>query len=302
MRSWGRVGCPSRSTFSVMRGRLAAIGSTKKYKPLRGAPDPPHPAATRLSAMVIGFVGSGSMAAAIARGWAGEIGGMLFTDSGSGRATVLARVVDGEAVGSNKELAARAGLGVLAVKPAVLEEVAAELGDAKLVVSLLGATSLERVAAAFPDADVCRVMPNVAVEVRRGVLCFAAAEGVPAEETAKVGGMLEALGHVVELPDSEFDAATSVMGCAPAYLALAVEAIADAGVEAGLKEELSRELVVETTAGTAELLRERHPADVRKAVASPGGSTEAGLEALDREGAREAFEAAVRASLEKMRS
>ena len=113
--------------------------------------------------------------------------------------------------------------------------------------------------------------------------------------------MLEVLGHVVELPDEEFDAATAVMSCAPAYLALAVEAIADAGAAAGLDDELARELVVETTAGTAELLRERHPADVRKAVASPGGSTEAGLEALDREGVREAFEAAVRASLERMR-
>jgi len=84
-------------------------------------------------------------------------------------------------------------------------------------------------------------------------------------------------------------------------LALAVEAIADAGAKDGLDEEMARELVVETTAGTAELLRQRHPADVRKAVAAPGGSTEAGLEALDREGAREAFEAAVQASLEKMR-
>ena len=83
------------------------------------------------------------------------------------------------------------------------------------------------------------------------------------------------------------------MGCAPAYLALAVEALADAGADAGLDPELARELVVETTAGTAELLRIRHPADVRDAVASPGGSTEAGLEALDAEGAREAFEAAV---------
>jgi len=92
-----------------------------------------------------------------------------------------------------------------------------------------------------------------------------------------------------------------VMGCAPAYLALAVEALADAGAAAGLDAELARELVVETTAGTAELLAERHPADLRRAVASPGGSTEAGLEALDREGAREAFEAAVRASLERMR-
>ncbi len=112
---------------------------------------------------------------------------------------------------------------------------------------------------------------------------------------------LALLGHVVELPDEDFDAATAVMGCAPAYLALAVEAIADAGAEDGLDPELARELVVETTAGTAELLRVRHPADVRKAVASPGGSTEAGLEALDREGARGAFEAAVRASLERMR-
>ena len=99
---------------------------------------------------------------------------------------------------------------------------------------------------------------------------------------------------MVELADEDFDAATAVMGCAPAYLALAVEALADAGAAAGLDPELARELVVETTAGTAELLRIRHPADVRKAVASPGGSTEAGLEALDREGAREAFEAAVR--------
>lgn len=139
-------------------------------------------------------------------------------------------------------------------------------------------------------------MPNVAVEVRRGVLCVTG--GVSDE----VRGILEVLGHVVELPDEQFDAATAVMGCAPAYLALAVEALAGAGVEAGLGEELARELVVETMGGTAELLRLRHPADVRRAVASPGGSTEAGLEALDREGASRAFAAAVRASLERMRA
>jgi pyrroline-5-carboxylate reductase len=116
-----------------------------------------------------------------------------------------------------------------------------------------------------------------------------------------VRAKLERLGHVVDLPDEQFDEATAIMGCAPAYLALAVEALADAGAAAGLDPELARELVVETTAGTAELLRERHPADVRKAVTSPGGSTEAGLEALDREGARGAFEAAVAASLARMR-
>jgi len=220
---------------------------------------------------------------------------MLFTDSGSGRASELAREVGGEAVGSNQELVEVAEVVVLAVKPVMLDEVAGELQQAKVVISLLGATSLEKVSAAFPGAEVVRVMPNVGVEVRKGVLCVAGAAN------AEVREMLGILGHVVELPDEEFDAATAVMGCAPAYLALAVEAIADAGTEDGLDAELARELVVETTAGTAELLRVRHPADVRKAVASPGGSTEAGLEALDREGAREAFTAAVRASLERMR-
>lgn len=235
------------------------------------------------------------MAAAMARGLKGEVDGLLFSDSGSGRAVELAAELGGEAVGSNSELSERADVVVLAVKPARLDQVAKELGGAKVVVSLLGATSLEKVSAAFPDSEVVRVMPNVGVEVRKGVLCVAGGLD-PA-----LRAMLESLGHVVELPDSQFDAATAVMGCAPAYLALAVEAIADAGAADGLDEELARELVVETTVGTAELLRVRHPANVRKAVASPGGSTEAGLEALDREGAREAFAAAVRASLERMR-
>ncbi len=236
------------------------------------------------------------MAAAMARGWAGETATMLFTDSGSGRASTLADEVGGEALGSNAELAERADLLVLAMKPAGLDEVAGEIGAvAKPLVSLLAATPLERIEAAFPAAEVCRVMSNVAVEVRHGVLCVAGHAG------PDLRGLLEALGHVVELPDAEFDAATAVMGCAPAYLALAVEAIADAGVADGLDPELARKLVVETSAGTAELLRSRDPADVRRAVASPGGSTEAGLQALERGGARRAFAAAVQASLEVMR-
>lgn len=259
--------------------------------------------------MVVGFVGAGSMAGAMARGLAGEVEEMLFTDSGSGRAAELAREVGGEAVGSNAELAERAELVVLAVKPTKLGEVAGELKGAGAVMSLLGATSLERVAAAFPGVNVFRVMPNVAVEVRRGVLCLAVAEDVDAALAERVRGMLAMLGHVVELPDSQFDAATAVMGCAPAYLALVVEALAGAGAKAGLDETMARELVVETTIGTGEVLsrslpdeRQWTPTDVRRAVASPGGSTEAGLEALEREGAREAFQAAVRASLERMRS
>jgi pyrroline-5-carboxylate reductase len=245
--------------------------------------------------MIIGFVGSGSMAAAMARGWAGEFERMLFSDSGSGRAQKLAEELDGEAV-SNEEIGRRADLVVLAVKPDKLEEVAPQLSDAREVVSVLAAVSLERVEQAFPKAEhVLRLMPNVGVEVRRGVLCMTGS----ASEIVR--GKLALLGHVVEIPDADFDEATAIMGCAPAYLALAVEALAEAGAEAGLDADFARELVVETTLGTAELLRVSHPADVRRAVASPGGSTEAGLEALDREGAALAFHAAVEASLRRMK-
>jgi pyrroline-5-carboxylate reductase len=207
----------------------------------------------------------------------------------------LAEELGGE-VASNEEIARRADVVVLAVKPNMLDEVAPELSGAKEVVSVLAVTTLERLSAALPGAEhVLRVMPNVGVEVRQGVLCVAGSAG------DEVRAKLDLLGHVVEIAEEDFDGATAVMGCAPAYLALAIEAIADAGAADGIDPDLARELVVETAAGTAELLRRHHPAAVRKAVTSPGGSTEAGLEALDREGARRAFEAAVEASLARMR-
>lgn len=246
--------------------------------------------------MILGFCGSGSMAAAMARGLAAHVEPMLFTDSGSGRAAELAAELGGEAVGLNAELAERADVVVLAVKPAKLAEVALEMDAARAVVSLLGATPLEDVRRAFPEArEVGRLMPNLPVEIGRGVLC---ASG---ELDGELHAALRELGRVVDLPDAQFDAATAVMGCSPAYFALAVEALAEAGAEAGLDGELARELVVETLVGTGELLRRRDPLDLRGSVASPGGSTEAGLEALDRAGVAEAFAAAVRASLERMR-
>jgi pyrroline-5-carboxylate reductase len=245
--------------------------------------------------VILGFVGSGNMAAAIARGLAGAVDGMLFSDSGSGRAAALAAELGGEAL-SAAEVADRADAIVLAVKPAALDAVAPSVQDAGEIVSVLAATPLSRLREAFPDALILRTMPNVGVEVRRGVICMAGDALSPA-----VGAALEHIAHLVEIDEADFDGVTAVMGCAPAYLALAVEAIADAGVEDGLDPDLARELIVETTAGTAELLRSRRPADVRRAVASPGGSTEAGLEELDRHEARAAFTAAVVASLRRMR-
>jgi pyrroline-5-carboxylate reductase len=245
--------------------------------------------------MIIGFVGAGNMAAAMARGWAGEGDSMLFSDAGSGRATALAAELGGETA-ANAEIAARADVVVVAVKPAKLDDVAPELGAAREIVSILAAVPLERLREAFPGAEaVLRVMPNVGVEVRQGVLC------VSGEASDTVRARLEALGRVVDLADADFDAATAVMSCSPAFLALAVEALADAGTVAGLDADLSRSLVVETSAGTAALLRAHSPAEVRSMVASPGGATEAGLDALARVDLRGDLAAGVEASLEKMR-
>ncbi len=245
--------------------------------------------------MIVGFCGSGNMAAAFARGWAGSWEQLLFFDADPEKARRLAEEVGGETVESNAELAQRADVVVLAVKPNVLDRAAGELAGAKAVISILGATSLEKVQAAFPGAEVGRIMPNLAVEVSQGVLCVAG------EFNPEVREKLALLGTVVELPDAQFDLATALMGCSPAYFALVAEALVVAGIEAGLGEGLAEKLVVEAAAGTGALMRIRHPADLRVAVTSPGGSTEAGLEALEREGAREAFAAAVRASLDRMR-
>jgi pyrroline-5-carboxylate reductase len=254
----------------------------------------------------LGIIGAGSMGAAMARGWAGAEGGpkrILLTDSGSGRAERLATEIGGEAPASNAELAERAEVVVLAVKPAGLDPVAAEIaGAAKPVVSVLGATSLARLGDALPGSPLIRIMPNVAVEVGRGVVCWAAAEDVSDELEGRVAELLGLLGTEIELDEGLLDAATAVMGCSPAYVALFAEALTDAGVHEGLPEEPARLMVTQTLAGTAALLLdERGTLDVRRSVTSPGGSTAAGLAALERGSVRAAIADAVSASLERMR-
>jgi pyrroline-5-carboxylate reductase len=260
--------------------------------------------ADTLRPMIVGFVGAGNIAGAIARGWAAAEGGpdqMLFTDSGSGRATALAADVGGEAVGSNAELVQRCDALVLAMKPKFLEAVAPETQGAELVVSLLGAGSLERLTEAYPDATVVRVLPNPAVEVHRGVMCLSSSDPT-GDAAAQVRRLFEPLGRVVEIDDAIMDPATAVMGCAMAFFAIPPEAIAKASAVDGLDEELSLSLAIDTMAGTAEMLRRYSPPELRKMVASPGGDTEAGLEELERNGGADDFAAAARASLERMRS
>jgi pyrroline-5-carboxylate reductase len=241
--------------------------------------------------MQVGFIGSGNMARALARGW-GEPA--LFTDAGSGRAARLAEEVGGEAVASNRELAERADVVVLAHKPAQLTAVSNEIGDARLVVvSLLAATPLQRLQAEYRESVVFRVEPNTPVEVRRGVCAIAAGE--PGPERDRVRELFERVGTVVELPEALMGVAGACSGVGPAYWALFVEAWVDAAVRHGIPAPVATTLVSETMAGTAALLAERggDTLGLRRAVTSPGGTTARGLAALERGGVRAALAEAV---------
>ena len=252
--------------------------------------------------MIVGFAGSGNMAAAMARGWASSDGGpdaMLFTDSGSGRAAELAEELGGERVESLEEMADRADLIVLAVKPKALDDVAPAIAVGKPVVSVLGATTLERLHAALGDAPVLVAIPNLAVEVNRGVISHTPVPDGD-ERLAQPLELLGLLGTTVAIDEEIMDPATALMGCAGAYIAKACEALIEAGVEAGLDPELSGRLVREMAAGTGEHLLTMPPREMQVAIASPGGSTEAGLEALDEANVADGFKGAVHASLERM--
>ncbi|MEA2256896.1 MAG: pyrroline-5-carboxylate reductase [Solirubrobacteraceae bacterium] len=250
-------------------------------------------------ALQVGLIGAGNMARGLALGWGRPL---LCTDVLPDRARALAAEVGGEALDSGAEVARRADLVVLCHKPGQLDEVAADVAPhARAVASILAGTPLERLKAAYPDRPVYRLLPSTPVEVRQGAVILAADGEQDAGLDAAVRDLFAELGTLVELDDAMVDVAMGLMSNAPAYYALVVEAQVDAGVRHGLRPDQAARLVVQTMAGTAELLR-RQDFDtlaVRRAVTSPGGSTARGLDALERGGLRAAFSAALDAILKR---
>jgi pyrroline-5-carboxylate reductase len=261
--------------------------------------------------MQIGLIGCGNMARALARGWGRPV---LCADPIAERARALADELGGEALASNAEVAARAELVVLCHKPAQLATVAGEVGAGTTpIASILAVTPLAALREAYPGRPVYRFIPSLPVEVRQGAVVQAAGPGqLDAESLGGLSEQLDAsvaelfaeLGTLVVLDDSLVDVATGLMSCSPAYVALVAEAQVDAGVRRGIPAAQGAELVVQTLAGTAELLRRRgyDTMAVRREVSSPGGLTARGVDALERAGLRRAFSDALDAVLEPPRS
>jgi pyrroline-5-carboxylate reductase len=253
--------------------------------------------------MQIGLIGCGNMARALARGWERPL---LCADPLADRASALAAEVEGEALASNALVAQRADLVVLCHKPSQLGDVAREVAPhAKAVASILATVPLDALRNAYPKLPVYRFIPSLPVEVRQGAV-VQAADPLAASRSDEAGALdatvselFAELGTLVVLPDGLLDVAMGLMSCAPAYVALVAEAQVDAGVRRGIPATQGAELVVQTLAGTAELLRRRgnDTVAVRREVASPGGLTARGLDALERAGLRAAFSKALDAVL-----
>lgn len=238
--------------------------------------------------MRIGFIGSGNMARAIALGLKEPA---VFSDSGSGRATGVAELVGGS-VADNAGVAASSDVLFLCHKPAQLGSVAAEIDNfSGTVISVLAATKLESLKQSYPDARVMRSMPNVPVEFSSGVFAIAQ-EG---ENDSEALVLLERLGSVVEVPEAQFEIATAIGGCAPAFFALFAEELIGAAVSRGMSEDLAKRIVGQTLSGTGDVLAANgvDTGATMRAVASPGGLTEKALASFDQSKLGDAVERAV---------
>ena len=244
--------------------------------------------------MKLGLIGAGNMASALARGMGEPV---LVSDVDAERAQALAEATGGEAVGSNTELAERSDAVLLCHKPKQLDEVAAEVaGHTDTVISILAATPTASLSAAYPGAAIYRFIPNMPVEVGSGVLCYVRGPGAAEGPEKQILELMGRTGELITLDEEPLiEPAMALMSCGPAFMALWAESFAKAGEAHGLDREAAMRMVVETMAGTAAwLARHRYDgADLRARVATPGGTTEQGLIALEEGGLGDLVQATV---------
>ena len=251
--------------------------------------------------MKLGLIGAGNMASALARGLGEPV---LVSDIDEARARALAEATGGEALATNAEVAGRADAVMLCHKPKQVDEVAESIGGAaKVIVSILGATTTSRLEEAYPGVPVYRFIPNMPVEQGLGVLCYAAGRLAAEGPEAELLELFGRAGTVIPLDEPLLEPAMALMSCGPAFMSLVAESFADAGVAHGLKRDDAVRMAVETMAGTAAHLaaHDLDLADLRARVATPGGVTERGLITLEERGLRDVCRAAVDTVVEATR-
>ncbi|MCL2349036.1 MAG: pyrroline-5-carboxylate reductase [Planctomycetaceae bacterium] len=268
----------------------------------------------------IGFLGAGQMATALALGFlkSGVIAKdqVFASDAVAAAGQRFAEVTGGTLCASNRELAGKVDLLFLAVKPQQMSDALREIADhadpdmlfvsiaAGLPVSFfekrLGC-QLKGNQAKGNQAKIVRVMPNTPCLVGQGVCAYSVSEATSEADRVLVKTLLETVGVAELVPEKQMDAVTGLSGSGPAYVCMMIEALSDAGVKMGLPRRTATRFAAQTLLGTAEMVlkTDEHPAVLKDRVASPGGTTIAGIHALEEHQFRAALIAAVEAATKR---
>jgi pyrroline-5-carboxylate reductase len=260
-----------------------------------------------------GFIGAGRMATALIRGMlgAGTATPQTITASDPLEAARQALTADTgvSAVESNTTVARASDVLVLAVKPQsmphVLEHLRPAVTSEHLVISIAAGVALATLEAGLgADRRLARVMPNTPALIGAGASGFCLGPGALGSDAALVLRCLTSVGQAFRVPETMLDAVTGLSGSGPAFVYVMIEALSDGGVRVGLPRDVATALAAQTVLGAARMVVETgvHPAVLKDQVASPGGTTIAGLHALERGSLRaaliDAVEAATRRSAE----
>jgi len=261
--------------------------------------------------MTFGFLGFGKMASALVQG-------MLQADACKPEHILVVNrhpeIIEKEVQEyglqlspSPKALVQQADTIVLGTKPAdsvqLLRDVRQFL-DGKLLISVAAGITLQALQdAAGHRTRVIRAMPNTPSLVKKGATAYAVGDHATAGDAEIAERMFAAVGLVFRVRENALDAVTGLSGSGPAYVFTFIEALADGGVMMGLPREIAVALAIQTVLGSAQMIRETnlHPAELREMVASPGGTTMAGIEILESRGLRYTIMSAVRAAAERAR-
>ena len=252
----------------------------------------------------IGVIGAGKIGAAIARGIIrAGLGGknqVMASDVSAELRDAITGELGIEATPDNGALCDFADIAILAVKPQIVDgvvrEIAKRVGASKLLVSVAAGVPLSRIETNLePGARVVRVMPNIPCVVGAGAAGYAGGAHATAKDLEHVDSIFKSFGVAMPVEERYLDAVTGLSGSGPAFVFLFMEALADGGVQAGLARDVALKLAMQTVYGAARMALEssKHLGELKDEVASPGGTTIAGIYALEQRGFRGAVMQAV---------
>ncbi|MHC4202314.1 MAG: pyrroline-5-carboxylate reductase [Planctomycetota bacterium] len=259
----------------------------------------------------LGIVGAGRMGeallSAVIRADAMPAGAIIASDPDESRRKVV-ESLGVRAFESSARVVEESDIVVVAVKPQVvaqmLESVRPSARPDHLVISIAAGVPTERIESRLPEGvRVVRVMPNTPMQIGRGATALARGKNATAKDLEAAKALFDTSGLAVELTENQLDAVTAVSGTGPAYAFFLAECMIEAGVADGLEAPLARMLAAATLEGAGALLAAstEEPAELRRRVTSPGGTTEAAFKRLEEGGVREHFIAAVRRAAERSR-